>query len=245
MLNNQVIYDGHCHLASIQNLDNKNNQSIAIAAITEQDWSLLATTRNNCSLYKIGFGLHPWYIHQLTTKEQQDNYAQRLDNAIKLYRPDFIGETGLDALKPNLTLQRVFFNIHLKLATQYNLPIVMHCVKAYSELIQDLNSYKINGLLHGFNSSTEIAQELLKRHIMIGIGSLILHPKTKLINVIQKIPSTHLIIESDAPYMPCKNQQKSTSKDCLIYAQKIAHYLQKNLNDLITEVNYNWLELYS
>ena len=241
-MNDNIIYDGHCHLDSVAGVD--NSQRLALAAISEDDWLKLVKLRAANSLYKVGFGLHPWYVVSLDDDDKIEQFALRLENAIKQYQPDFLGETGLDWLKPNVELQTKILHIHLKLAQKYNLPVVMHCVKAYSPLLHGISLYPVKGLLHGFNANSQIAQQLWHKNIMLGIGSLILQNNSQLNKSAIGIPLEQIIIETDAPYMPPANQLISTPQNCLIYAQKLAQLKQKNLDEIIIKVNQNWLELF-
>lgn len=241
-MNDNIIYDGHCHLDSVANAD--SSQRLALAAISEDDWLKLVKLRTANSLYKVGFGLHPWYVTNLDDDDKIEQFALRLENAIKQYQPDFLGETGLDWLKSNFELQTKILHIHLKLAQKYNLPVVMHCVKAYSPLLHSISLYPIKGLLHGFNANSQIAQQLWHKNITLGIGSLILQNNSQLNKSAIDIPLEQIIIETDAPYMPPANQIISTPQNCLIYAQKVAQLKQKNLDEIIIKVNQNWLELF-
>lgn len=239
-MSNNVPYDAHCHLE--QSIADQSTYR-AIAAVTHNDWSKLVTYRELQPTVKIGFGTHPWHID---CEYSADELEELLRAQIQLHQPNFIGETGLDALKPNLNLQLEYLNIHLKLAQEFNLPIVLHCVRAHNQLLQILGSYpQVRGMVHAYNGNTDTAKQYRRKNMQLGIGSTILNQDSQLCKSITRIPIDQLLIESDAPYMPQINQLTSSSDDCVIYATELAHRQQKNLTEVISEVNQNWLNLFS
>lgn len=238
-MSNNVPYDAHCHLG--QNIINEDIYR-AIAAISENDWSKLVTYRNSQVNVKIGFGIHPWHI---TDKDSADKLQELLREKITRHKPNFIGETGLDALKPNLELQIAFLKIHLKLAQEFNLPIILHCVRAHNQLLQALSDYpQVRGMIHAYNGNTHTAKQYHRKNMQLGIGSTILNQNSQLYKSIANIPLEQLLIESDAPYMPQADKATSSSDDCIIYAKELAHLKQKSLPEIISDVNQNWLNLF-
>lgn len=239
-MSNNIPYDAHCHLG--QNIINEATYR-AIAAVTQNDWSKLVTYRELQPNVKIGFGIHPWHVDGKFSTNELDKL---LRTQIQLHQPNFIGETGLDALKADLNLQLEYLNIHLNLAQEFNLPIVLHCVRAHNQLLQILGNYPyVRGMVHAYNGNTDTAKQYRRKNMQLGIGSTILYPTSQLCKSIAHIPLEQLLIESDAPYMPQINQVTSSSDDCIIYATELAHRQQKNLTEVISEVNQNWLNLFS
>lgn len=239
-MSSNVPYDAHCHLEQI--ITNESTYR-AIAAVTQKDWPKLVAYHELQPTVKIGFGIHPWHVNdEFSTKELE----KLLRTQIHLHQPNFIGETGLDALKPDLDLQLEYLKVHLKLAQEFNLPIVLHCVRAHNQLLQILGSYPhVRGMVHAYNGNTDTAKQYLRKNMQLGIGSTILNQASQLCKSITHIPLEQLLIESDAPYMPQLNQLTSSSDDCVIYATELAHRQQKNLTEVISEVNQNWLNLFS
>lgn len=240
-----LIYDSHCHYAAIS--ANPLTFPIAVAAISLADMPQLQAYRQINPLAKIGCGIHPWLIahnyatfnHALASSLKAELYA-----LIEKSQPSFIGETGLDKLKPNFALQLQAFKLHLELARDFKLPIIIHCVHAYNELLQLLRAYpKLRGSIHAFNGNQQLADQLAQKNMYLGIGSIILKNTSQLQRA--QIPSTQLLFESDAPYMPACNKIASSPYDCLIYAQRLAQLQQKSLTSIITAANQNWCSLFA
>ncbi len=155
------VADSHCHLESLKVLPHAYPQLVCVPSITLGDAEELHQYRKNHNNAKIGIGLHPWFVNTVSNKEE---LQQKLEENIVRYKPNFIGECGLDYYKPDIKLQLEYLKVHLATANKYDLPIILHCVKAYADMIQLLKEFKPRrGIIHAFNGSSEIACELIKR----------------------------------------------------------------------------------
>lgn len=242
-LNDEVyVYDAHCHLESLNDVS-LEQRFLAVAATSLEDSIKLAKYRQSNSQAKIGIGIHPWYIDPNSTLT---SITEKLEAAILEYQPDFIGETGLDKLKPEFDLQQEIFYIHLQLAQKYNLPLVIHCVRAYNELLAILSKFTaLRGMVHAYNANSETAKQLAKKNMLLGVGSIILNENSQLSKSIAKIPLEQLLIESDAPYMPYGAKEFSSSEDCILYVKQLAENKKTNLTEIISKVNQNFITLFS
>ena len=236
-----LVYDSHCHLDYIQQLSIHDTPAL-IPGVTLNDNTLLAQLRIAHPVYKIGFGIHPWFIDPLLSV---DSLMHSLENDIKHFKPDCIGEIGIDYNKPHLDLQKELFSHQLELAKRYNLPVIIHSVKAYSDILSIVKQLKIKrGIIHGFNANIIIANEFTKLGFLLGVGSLI-SQESRIKQSITEIPLESLVMESDAPFMPLRGQSISTSSDTFLYAQLVAKQLDINLIDLIKRSNTNLLNLFT
>ena len=249
MLNNldHEVYDAHCHLSNESYNPTTNIVTApahsAVAATSSHDWSKLVTYRQINPKAKIGFGIHPWNIER---DLPVDKLEAQLRAQIEQQQPDFIGETGLDMLKGNLNLQLEYLKIHLQLAQDFNLPIILHCVRAHNQLLELLGKFpKLRGMIHAYNANFETAKQYRRKNMQLGIGSIILTSNSQLTKSSAHLPLEQLLIESDAPYMPMTGKQTSNSTDCLTYALELAMLQQKNPSEVIARVNQNWLNLFS
>lgn len=234
-----MLYDAHCHLDAAKFI--LKPARLAVASIELNDIQALQNYKQINNLAKIGAGLHPWHVENIETT----TFKNKLKQLIEKYHPDFIGECGLDLLKPYIEQQITICEIHCELAIEYNLPIIFHCVRAYNQLLQIIAKYpKLCGMVHGFNANSETTRQFAKKNISIGIGSLIMNPNSQISKSIIHIPVEQILIESDSPYMPLSNHEISTPDDCLIYAQKLAELTKKSPDEIITKVNLNWTNLF-
>lgn len=110
-----------------------------------------------------------------------------------------IGEIGLDkTFQTPINKQIELFKKQVLLAKQNELPIILHCVKAWNEIRVIKKEIQTNScwIYHGFRK-TSIASEVLDEGIFISIGTAILFDK-KLQECVKEIPIQKLFLETDA-----------------------------------------------
>lgn len=114
-------------------------------------------------------GIHPWDADLEFSKVEFEKLISH-QNCLA------IGECGLDKLKgPDLELQKKVFEYQLELAVKFQKPIIIHCVKAFSELIEICQPYqtKVKLIIHGFNKSDQLAKQLIGKGFYLSFGSSI------------------------------------------------------------------------
>jgi TatD DNase family protein len=142
---------------------------------------------NICSL-----GLHPWFIH--------NSSWQNLVDLAKLPNVVAIGECGLDRnIDLPLETQISIFKRHIELAETLQKPLVIHCVRAFSELIALKKNTKssIPWIIHGFHKKEEVFQQLLKHDFYFSFGAAILSDRSPILNAIAIIPNGRFLLETD------------------------------------------------
>ena len=144
--------------------------------------------------------------HTITGQKQSFGYAPSelfTWKAEVMELPDSviaIGECGLDrVLKVNWKKQVEVFVWHLRLAQQYHLPLIIHCVRAYGEVLKYLLDHKINTpvIFHGYNGNVQQTQRLLQEdNIYFSFGELLFR-KSKAQQVLPQIPLERIFLETD------------------------------------------------
>lgn len=110
-----------------------------------------------------------------------------------------VGEIGLDKLiSVPLEQQLKIFKNQISLSEKHELPVIIHCVKAWNELLATKKELKPKQkwIFHGF-SKTSLIDEVLKNDLFIGIGTRILFDE-KLQECLLKIPLDKILLETDA-----------------------------------------------
>jgi TatD DNase family protein len=167
--------DFHTH----QNYD--DNEVVFVRNLSQNEWQNLENIER-CDIpnsfgtegvSKFSLGLHPWFL----TKENFNSDFKKLTQLVDNQSVMIIGECGLDRLKgEDLNFQTEAFAAQILLAESCRKSVVIHCVKAYSELIalkKKLNPH-VPMIVHGFNQNEQILKELLKNDFHISIGTAIL-----------------------------------------------------------------------
>jgi len=109
-----------------------------------------------------------------------------------------LGEIGLDkTYTMTLSNQIELFIKQVFISEKNKLPIILHCVKSWNEILLLKNDIKPNQpwVFHGFRKTT-LLESLLQNNIYISIGTAVLWDK-KLQECIPTIPLERLFIETD------------------------------------------------
>lgn len=157
--------------------------------------------------YPVSLGIHPWNVHKTNIDwalaQIEKNHAQIIA----------IGECGLDrVIQTPIELQLTTFHQQIELAIQFNLPVIVHCVKAYSDFAAIAKQYpNVKFVLHGFSGNEETLQMLLNfKNVYFSVGKNLFNPTMNASLVIGKIPLNHLFLETDtSKYLISEIYQKA------------------------------------
>jgi TatD DNase family protein len=140
-------------------------------------------------------GVHPWFSHLFQLKETLEHLKKAVQNPKVLA----IGEIGLDrAHGPALQNQLSWFEAQLILAEKANKPVIVHCVKAYSELPFFLKKYKGPFVLHGYNGNKQQTRDLLKfPQVYFSLGERLFSADPQKVEGFLNIPTHRLFFETD------------------------------------------------
>ena len=137
-------------------------------------------------------GVHPW-----DTALVNENSMRDLAHFVTMPNCLAIGECGLDKLITTpLDLQKEIVEQQLQLAIKYKKPVIIHCVKAFDELIEICNPYVnlIPLIIHGFNKSELLAKQLIDKGFYLSLHhKLVLKSDFNM----QGLPLTKLFFETD------------------------------------------------
>src|SRR4030095_5361282 len=186
-------------------------------------------------------GLHPCSV--------KDDYKDELRiSAQWLEKRPFvaIGETGLDFYW-DLTFtkeQYHSFQCQVEWALQYDLPIVIHSRNSLDECIDVINKNQkgnLRGVFHCFSGSLEQAKQIIELNFHLGIGGVLTFKKSGLDTLIKQIDLTHVVLETDAPYLaPVPFRGKRNECSYIRYiAQKLSEIKQMPIDEIaeITTAN--------
>ena len=116
----------------------------------------------------LSVGLHPWHIGADWEKQ-----LRMLGGVAGTKRVKLIGEAGLDKLcKTDFELQQTVFLQQIELAEEVQKPLIIHCVKAWPELIAIRKKVlpSVPWIIHGFRGKPELARQLLAFGIYLSYG---------------------------------------------------------------------------
>ena len=138
---------------------------------------------------------------------KEDYPAQLAAIAEELDRGSYcgIGEIGLDFYwDATYRAEQIdAFETQLQWAEFMDLPVVVHARKAYAETLTSLQKFKnVRGVLHCFSGGIEEARKAVEMGLYLGVGGTITYKNSRLPDIIRTIGLNHLLLETDAPYLP-------------------------------------------
>ena len=213
--------DIHTHFARSE------NGVVSVYNFHQKDWENRHFTEGS-PLASVG--LHPWFL----TVENFEKDYEKLAQLIEVQSVIALGECGLDKIKgTDFDFQIHAFERQIRLAETVAKPVVVHCVKAFNEVIsikKRLNP-KVPIIIHGFNQNEIILRELIKNDFFISIGAAILQEQnvSNAAKNLRHIPLNRLFFETD-------DKEVAIQK---IY-ETAANILEINVSDLKNQVRDNF-----
>lgn len=249
--------DTHAHL-DMSEFDNDRTQlfdamhrhgisSAILPGVSVEQWQkqILIAQQFNCYF---SLGIHPWYV-----PDDIDAAIISLEATIQQYSKNrrlvAVGECGLDKLHHWSDKQLLLLEKQLSLAQIYQLPVILHAVKAHQELLSILARVKLSkgGVVHGFYGNSDIAKRYISLGFKLGIGALTLNPRAKkLRETVVNLPLEHFLLETDSPSMPPFDHPKSRNTPLILprIVSEIAFLKKKPTVCILEQLNKNALQLF-
>lgn len=168
-------------------------------------------------------GIHPWHIEE-GWEEQLLKMKQQVSHPHVIA----IGECGLDkACKTEFSLQQLLFAEQIALANTVQKPLIIHCVRAWDEVLSMLKSAaKVKVIFHGFNKNAELARRIISAGFYISLGKALSEQRIK--EVLRHIPASHFFLETDDDNIPIENIYKEAAEALSIDHNSLSLQLQNN-----------------
>ena len=173
-------------------------------------------------------GIHPWYINSKETLVEQ---LALLVDAIS--HPDClaVGEAGLDKFtETHWALQEKAFIEQINISEKSGKPMIIHCVKAWDEVLKLRKQEKSTcpWIIHGFNSSEQMAQQLLDTGCLLSFGKMIMNPESKAARVLLSLKPNEFLLETDDEDITIDEIYKMASKLINISNDELKKHLTGN-----------------
>lgn len=113
-------------------------------------------------------GIHPWW-----TDGDVDRMHSGLSALLRHSQVVAVGECGLDKLRgASLSRQCEVFARQVELASEHSLPMTIHCVKAFGELLHLHKTLRptTRWTVHGFRGGPKLAEQLLDAGMDLSFG---------------------------------------------------------------------------
>ncbi len=203
-----MLIDTHCHLAHPSLASRLSRvidagrragvEMIVVPGIGPEDWERINDLQMEREEIRPAYGLHPMRA-PLFCGDVPARLELLARSAVA------IGEIGLDYTLSDVPrpLQITAFRSQLRLASSCGLPVLIHCRKAFQDLlsiIRDAEIRKTGGVMHAFSGSPETAEECVRLGLYISVaGTVTFSNAVRPLEVVKRIPLRHLLLETDAP----------------------------------------------
>jgi TatD DNase family protein len=207
------LIDTHCHVylkhfdadldEVIQSAKRQGVQQILMPNVDEETVDRLHHLADTYPGYCIPMmGLHPCDV--------EEDWQEELDRLLAWFdkrKYIAVGEIGLDLYWDKTTLDRQVLALkrQIEFAIERDLPVVLHTRDSTDKTLDVLAEYKgtnLRGVLHCFSGSMEQATRAIKLNMMLGIGGVLTFKNAGIAEVVKHIDLEHIILETDAPYLP-------------------------------------------
>ena len=206
-----MFIDTHCHLdatefngqqdAIVREAQAAGVGALVLPAIERANFAAvqtLCTQYPNCAP---AYGIHPMYADRATPADLDvlRDYLVQPDTVA-------VGEIGMDFFIQHYdqVRQEYFFVEQLKLAREFDLPVLLHIRRAQDTVLKHLRlSHVRGGIAHAFNGSAQQAAELIKLGFKLGFGGAMTYSRaTRLRELATTLPLESIVLETDAPDIP-------------------------------------------
>lgn len=211
-----MLIDTHCHLDAHEFDQDRDAlvQAARQAGVSETlvpavELANFSAVRACCVRYGACFpayGIHPLYVARAS-----DADLSRLRDWLRV-QPESglpavaVGEIGLDfyVAGGDVPRQERFFSEQLKIARDFDLPVLLHVRRAVDQVLKHLRRIGVRGgIAHAFNGSRQQADEFIRRGFKLGFGGAMTFPGSRRIRELAaSLPLEAIVLETDAPDMP-------------------------------------------
>jgi TatD DNase family protein len=191
-------------------------------------------------------GLHPCYVDD--NFESEINFVKK---HIKDYNYKAIGEIGIDLFheKKYFNQQVIAFEEQIKLAIEYDLPIVIHARDSLDEIFRVLEKFKsekLRGIFHCFTGNLDQANKIIDLNFYLGIGGVVTFKNGKISEFLNEVPIEKIVLETDSPYLTPEpyRGKRNESLYLELVAKKIAEVYDVELDYVSKVTDKNALDVF-
>ena len=190
-------------------------EAIICPGITADSSEAVAQLAEEHTILHAAVGIQPNY-----GAEAKDGDWDRIVALVDAGSAVALGETGLDRYWDftSIEVQRDYFDRHLQLAQEQDLPVIIHCREAEADTLSMLREAvargPLRGVIHAFSGDREFAEACLDLGMHISLAGPVTYTNKKfepLREAARMVPDDRLLLETDSPYLvphPLRGKQK-------------------------------------
>lgn len=143
---------------------------------------------------KVSMGLHPRYLQ---TENWHMEYAE-LEQNVTRKEVLAVGECGLDRLcNVDFTLQKLVFKHQIDLAGNLKKPLIIHCVKAFSDVLEMVKDFAQPVIFHGVNNKLAIIKPIIDKGYYLSFGKSLMSSNEAIQMAFRETPLEQVFLETD------------------------------------------------
>lgn len=237
--------DFHTH--SFENCDSTSKKCISFYDQVSFENFLTSNVKCNDKT-KIAIGVHPWYLDEEFFKYIKSLFSEdkSTEKSIKNI-VSCVGEIGVDfaVKKYDLAFQLEAFERQLDFAISHNLPVIIHNVKGFHNLVQNIKKLKNvkSCVFHGYSGTYEEAMYFLRHNVnaFFSFGKNLLNNSKKTLDCFKNLPDEKIGLETD-------NEITQAIKIEAVYKKafelkKIKN--QENINNFMVQIEHNFDSIFT
>jgi TatD DNase family protein len=200
------------------------------ASLTSSQAAVSLAQKHDLIYAAVGF--HPHDAKELTPQA-----LDRLRTLARRPKVVAIGEIGLDYYRDRSPrpVQRRAFAEQLALASELNLPVIVHSREAHEDVLSALEGWRGSGVLHSYSAGTEYLQRVLDLGFYIGISGPVTFRKARqLREVVKAAPLERILIETDCPFLTPEPYRGRRNEPA--YVQYVAEAVARSRRTSVEEI---------
>ncbi len=211
-----MLIDTHCHLDAGEFAEDRDavvlaarQAGVSAILIPAVETANFSAVRDCCQRYPECFpayGVHPLYLERAAENDLSVLREWLGRESGGGFPPVAVGEIGLDHYLPGFdpARQEHFFVEQLKVARDFDLPVLLHVRRAVDQVLKCLRRTGVRGgIAHAFNGSRQQADEFLRLGFKLGFGGAMTYPgSTRIRQLAASLPIDAIVLETDAPDIP-------------------------------------------
>ena len=216
--------DIHTHHTPHQASSGADSYTCIVNLIIATEGQQLPNTPNENGIY-YSAGIHPWYI------SDPDQQMELLRHTCNLPGIVALGEAGLDTLASTpFILQEKVFRQQIALSEALCKPLVIHCVKAWQQLItlKKETAPRMPWVIHGFRGNKQLAEQLIHQDCWLSFGEKF-NPEA-----LRAAYPNRILAETDESLLSIQKIYQQLADTSGIDAQLFSNTLRENVRTVFT-----------
>lgn len=182
-------------------------------------------------------GLHPW---EIKSEAENNERLVMMEDALEFDHVIFVGECGLDKITDtDFNEQKRVFKAQAFMAEEFKIPLIIHCVKAYNDVIEVYKEMHptVSWIFHGYSANRQISEQLVKNNMLFSFGRILFNENAKALDSLRIIPLERVFFETDEHDADVEETYRRAAEILKISVEEVKKGVWENFNR-IENVNF-------